>query len=51
MGSILFKIKKCEEYSGPHKWDNVLRCISNKMEIPNGQKKVPQRREVARKAA
>jgi len=31
-----------EQYSGPHKWDNVLRCIFNQMEIPNGQKKVQQ---------
>ena len=31
-----------ELYSGPHKWDNVLRCIFNQMEIPNGQKKVQQ---------
>jgi len=31
-----------EVYSGPHKWDNVLRCIFNQMEIPNGQKKVQQ---------
>ena len=29
-------------YSGPHKLDNVLRCIFNQMEIPNGQKKVQQ---------
>ena len=29
-------------YSGPHKWDNVLRCIFNQTEIPNGQKKVQQ---------
>ena len=25
------------EYSGPHKWDNVLRCIFNQTKIPNGQ--------------
>ena len=25
--------KVFEEYSGPHKWDNVLRCIFNQMEI------------------
>ena len=30
-------------YSGPHKWDNVLRCIFNQMEIPNGQKKEVER--------
>ena len=29
-------------YSGHHKWDNVLRCIFNQTEIPNGQKKVQQ---------
>ena len=33
---------KYEGYSGPHKWDNVLRCIFNQMELPNGQKKVQQ---------
>jgi len=26
-------------YSGHHKRDNVLRCIFNQTEIPNGQKK------------
>ena len=31
-----------EDYSGPQKRDNVLRCIFNQMEIPNGQKKVQQ---------
>ena len=30
---------RCVGDSGPHKWDNVLRCIFNQMEIPNGQKK------------
>jgi hypothetical protein len=29
-------------YSGHHKWDNVLRCIFNQTEIPNGKKKVQQ---------
>ena len=29
-------------YSGHHKRDNVLRCIFNQTEIPNGQKKVQQ---------
>ena len=29
-------------YSGHHKWDNVLGCIFNQTEIPNGQKKVQQ---------
>ena len=31
-----------KHYSGPHKSDNVLRCIFNQTEIPNGQKKVQQ---------
>ena len=39
---IQLEIKLTEEvffilYGGPHKWDNVLKCIFNQMEIQDGQ--------------
>lgn len=28
------------DYSGPHKRDSMLRCISKQKETPNGQKEI-----------
>ena len=51
MERILFKIINVKNIVNPINWDNVLRCISNQMEITNGGKKVQQGREVAKKEA